>query len=48
MIAALGTAEVAAMLAEDNGAVMTCGFCNEIYRLDEKDLEALLNEEQLA
>lgn len=46
MIAALGREEVASMLAEDKGAVMTCGFCNETYRLDENDLEALLKEEQ--
>ncbi len=42
MIAALGTQEVASMLAEDKGAVMTCGFCNEMYRLDEGDLENIL------
>lgn len=42
MIAALGPVEVAAMLAEDKGAVMTCGFCNETYRLDERDLAQIL------
>ena len=42
MIASLGRAEVESMLAEDKGAVMTCGFCNEIYQLDEADLEAML------
>jgi molecular chaperone Hsp33 len=42
MIAALGRDEVAAMLAEDKGAVMTCGFCNEIYQLDEDALQRIL------
>ncbi len=42
MIAALGPVEVAAMLDEDKGAVMTCGFCNETYRLDENDLRLIL------
>ena len=42
MIAALGPVEVAAMLEEDKGAVMTCGFCNETYRLNEDDLRAIL------
>jgi molecular chaperone Hsp33 len=42
MIAALGRDEVESMLAEDKGAVMTCGFCNEIYQLDEEALEQIL------
>jgi len=42
MISALGPDEVASMLAEDKGAVMTCGFCNETYHLGEEDLEAIL------
>jgi molecular chaperone Hsp33 len=42
MIAALGREEVASMLAEDKGAVMTCGFCNEIYQLDEEALEQII------
>lgn len=46
MIAALGHAEVASMLAEDKGAVMTCGFCNETYRLDQTDLKSILNSEE--
>jgi molecular chaperone Hsp33 len=43
LIASLGRDEVAAMLSEDRGATMTCGFCNETYRLDEKDLQEILN-----
>ncbi|MEP6849380.1 MAG: Hsp33 family molecular chaperone HslO [Acidobacteriota bacterium] len=42
MIGALGRTEVESMLAEDNGAVMTCGFCNETYGLDVEDLENIL------
>jgi len=42
LIAALGKIEVKSMLEEDKGAVMTCGFCNETYRLDEKDLREIL------
>ncbi len=44
MIASLGKAEVESMLAEDKGASMTCGFCNESYALDESDLAKILNE----
>ena len=43
LIGSLGKVEVAAMLAEDKGATMTCGFCNEIYTLDERDLQKMLN-----
>lgn len=45
MVAALGKAEVASMLNEDKGAVMSCGFCSEIYQLDEDDLRQILNSE---
>lgn len=38
MVGALGRDEVEAMIAEDNGAVMNCGFCNETYTLDADDL----------
>ena len=43
MIAALGQDEVRSMLAEDKGAVMSCGFCSEIYQLDEQHLRAILD-----
>ncbi len=42
MVAALGLAEVESMLAEDKGASITCGFCNEKYDLTEEDLNGLL------
>jgi len=45
MIAALGRSEVESMLSEDKGAVMTCGFCNEIYQLDQAALEEILADE---
>ncbi len=43
LIASLGKAEVRSMLEEDRGATMTCGFCNETYKLSEADLESILN-----
>jgi molecular chaperone Hsp33 len=43
LIASLGNAEVRSMLDEDKGAVMSCGFCSEVYQLDEGDLETLLD-----
>src|SRR5688500_2475934 len=45
LIASLGNTEVRSMLAEDKGAVMSCGFCSEVYQLDEADLEGILAEE---
>jgi molecular chaperone Hsp33 len=42
LISSLGHKEVAAMLKEDKGAQMTCGFCSEIYTLDEADLQKML------
>ena len=45
LIGSLGKAEVESMLAEDKGAQMTCGFCNETYVLSESDLEKILSAE---
>jgi molecular chaperone Hsp33 len=42
LIASLGSTEVRSMLDEDKGAVMSCGFCSEVYQLDEGDLESIL------
>ncbi|MCA1623467.1 MAG: Hsp33 family molecular chaperone HslO [Acidobacteria bacterium] len=44
LIGSLGASEVESMLREDKGAVMTCGFCNETYRLDEANLQEILHE----
>ncbi len=43
LIGSLGNDEVASMLVEDNGAKMTCGFCNETYSLTEGDLQEILD-----
>ncbi len=45
LISSLGKTEVASMLEEDKGAKMTCGFCNELYTLDETDLQKMLDAE---
>jgi molecular chaperone Hsp33 len=45
LIGSLGRNEVASMLEEDRGAVMSCGFCSEVYQLDEDDLKELLASE---
>jgi molecular chaperone Hsp33 len=42
IISSIDRAELEAMLREDRGAVMTCHFCNETYRLDEAALEQML------
>jgi molecular chaperone Hsp33 len=45
LIESLGKAEVEAMLEEDRGATMNCGFCNNVYTLDEDDLQKILESE---
>lgn len=45
LIGSLGKREVESMLSDDKGAKMTCGFCNEIYTLDERDLQKILDTE---
>ncbi len=45
LIASLGREEVAAMLEEDKGATMNCGFCNNVYTLSEDDLRKILESE---
>jgi len=47
LIASLGKTEVAAMLEEDHGATMTCGFCSTVYTLDENDLRKILESETI-
>ncbi len=44
IISSIDRAELEAMLREDNGAVMTCHFCNETYRLDEAALKTVIGE----
>jgi molecular chaperone Hsp33 len=41
---ALGPAEIAAMIADQGGAEVTCHFCNEAYRFDVAALEELRGE----
>ena len=44
-IAALGPDEVEDMLAKDNGAQLTCHFCNESYQISGQELGELLADE---
>jgi molecular chaperone Hsp33 len=43
MVEALGRDEVRSMLADEGGAMMNCGFCNEVYTLTPADLEAIIS-----
>jgi molecular chaperone Hsp33 len=45
MISSIDRAELESMLREDRGAVMTCHFCNETYRLDEAELIRVISNE---
>lgn len=45
MISSIDRGELESMLREDKGAVMTCHFCNETYRLGETELENILQEQ---
>jgi molecular chaperone Hsp33 len=40
----LGTDELQDMIAKDNGAEVTCEFCNEIYQIPSQELEQLVVE----
>jgi molecular chaperone Hsp33 len=42
LISGIDYAELESMLREDHGAVMTCHFCNETYRIDEAGLENIM------
>lgn len=46
LVSSIDRKELEAMLREDKGALMTCHFCNETYRLDEAALEQILNGEE--
>ncbi|MDX2030732.1 MAG: Hsp33 family molecular chaperone HslO [Blastocatellia bacterium] len=43
IVAALGDEEVRDMLEKDNGAELTCHFCNEVYYLDDEALRRILD-----
>lgn len=44
IISSIDHAELELMLREDQGAAMTCHFCNETYRLDEAALKAVIGD----
>lgn len=41
-IKGLGAAEIESMITEDQGAEVTCHFCNEVYNIEEAELQELL------
>jgi molecular chaperone Hsp33 len=45
IVSALGREEVEDMLAKDNGAELTCHFCNETYRLTAEELVEMIEAE---
>lgn len=45
IISSIDRAELESMMREDRGAVMTCHFCNETYRLDEAALKTVMSDE---
>ena len=42
LISSIDRTELESMLREDRGAVMTCHFCNETYRVNEAELESIM------
>lgn len=46
LISSIDLKELESMLHEDKGAVMTCHFCNETYRLDEAELKNIMQEQR--
>ena len=45
MISSIDRAELEVNAARRRGAVMTCHFCNETYRLDETELMKVMGDE---
>jgi molecular chaperone Hsp33 len=45
IISALGRSEVEDMLEKDDGAELTCHFCNEVYRITGDELRGILDED---
>ncbi len=43
IVAALGREEVEDMLLKDNGAELTCHFCNSVYYLDDRALREIID-----
>jgi molecular chaperone Hsp33 len=43
IISALGQQEVEDMLQKDNGAELTCHFCNEVYQINAEELAGLIS-----
>lgn len=46
MLVSLGRDEMTAMMDEDGGAVITCGFCNEKYEIGGEELRRLIDGEK--
>jgi molecular chaperone Hsp33 len=44
LISSIDRTELEAMLREDRGAAMTCHFCNTTYRIEEAELQSILEE----
>jgi molecular chaperone Hsp33 len=44
LISSIDRSELESMLREDKGAVMSCHFCNETYRIDETEMERIVRE----
>lgn len=42
MTEALGRDEIASMISDDKGAVITCGFCNETYSITQGELRSMI------
>lgn len=46
LVSSIDRAELESMLREDRGAAMTCHFCNSIYRVDEAELESIMEKQE--
>lgn len=44
LISSIDRVELESMLREDKGAVMSCHFCNEMYRIGEAEMERIVRE----
>lgn len=48
LISSIDRAELESMLREDQGAAMTCHFCNETYKIEEAELAEILDAQSAA